>query len=88
MPVTRSDRCSIGALAKRAGLLITGGTSSVLASSMATGLLRLLSNLTLTRLLDAQSFGVVGVITSVAFVLTMLSDIGPTKLRCPTPRRR
>jgi lipopolysaccharide exporter len=36
----------------------------------------LLSNLTLTRLLDAQSYGVVGVITSVSFVLTMLSDIG------------
>jgi lipopolysaccharide exporter len=60
----------------RARQLVTGGTSSVLTTSAATGFLRLLSNLTLTRLLDAQSYGVVGVITSVAVVLTMLSDIG------------
>jgi lipopolysaccharide exporter len=76
MSLDHPDRFSIGALATRARQLITGGTSSVLASVIGAGLLRLLSTLTLTRLLDTQSYGVVGVITSVAFVLTMLSDIG------------
>jgi lipopolysaccharide exporter len=76
MPLNPADRSPTGALATRARQLMTGGTSSVLASVTAAGLLRLLSTLTLTRLLDVQSYGVVGVITSVAFVLIMLSDVG------------
>jgi lipopolysaccharide exporter len=76
MSVDHPDRFPIGTLVTRAWHLITGGTSSVLASVIASGLLRLLSTLTITRLLDPQSYGVVGVITSVAYVLTMLSDIG------------
>lgn len=60
----------------RARNVISGGTSSVLFGAMAAGVLRLVSTLTLTRLLDARSYGVVGVIISVAYVLTMISDVG------------
>jgi lipopolysaccharide exporter len=76
MPLNSPERSLPRALAIRARQLMTGGTSSVLASVIAAGLLRLLSTVTLTRLLDAESYGVVGVIVSVAVVLTMLSDVG------------
>jgi lipopolysaccharide exporter len=46
------------------------------AFTLATLVLRLGSNLVLTRLLDPHAFGVVGVITSVMIVLAMISDIG------------
>jgi O-antigen/teichoic acid export membrane protein len=76
IPAKSPDRFATSALATRAWHLMSGGTSSVFASAAAAGLLRLVSTLTLTRLLDAQSYGVIGVITSVAMVLTMLSDVG------------
>ena len=46
------------------------------AFTAATLVLRLGSNIVLTRLLDPHAFGVVGVIISVMMVLTMLSDLG------------
>lgn len=48
----------------------------LIAFTAATILLRLGGNIVLTRLLDPQAFGVVGVIVSVMIVLTMLSDLG------------
>ena len=48
----------------------------LIAFTAATILLRLGGNVVLTRLLDPQAFGVVGVIVSVMVVLTMLSDLG------------
>lgn len=56
--------------------LATGGAASVATSVAATNILRIVSSMTLTRLLDAQSFGIVGLITSVSIVLAMLSDVG------------
>ena len=46
------------------------------AFTAATLVLRLGGNVVLTRLLDPQAFGVVGVIVSVMIVLTMLTDLG------------
>lgn len=46
------------------------------AFTAATLLIRLGGNVVLTRLLDPQAFGVVGVIISVMMVLAMLSDLG------------
>lgn len=46
------------------------------AFTAATLVLRLGSNVVLTRLLDPHAFGVVGVIVSVMIALTMLSDLG------------
>lgn len=48
----------------------------LLAFTAATLVLRLGSNVMLTRLLDPQAFGVVGIIVSVMVVLTMLTDLG------------
>ncbi|MBW8911163.1 MAG: oligosaccharide flippase family protein, partial [Sphingomonas sp.] len=52
-----------------------GGTM-LIAYTIATLILRLLSNTMLTRLLDPIAFGTLGVISSVMVVLTMLSDFG------------
>ena len=60
----------------RARSLASNGTSSVVFSALITNVLRIFSSVTLTRLLDAEAFGVIGIITSTAFVLSMLSDVG------------
>ncbi|WP_138956723.1 oligosaccharide flippase family protein [Sphingomonas sp. KC8] len=39
-------------------------------------LIRMISSMVLTRLLDVEIFGVVGVLTSIAIVFTMISDLG------------
>jgi O-antigen/teichoic acid export membrane protein len=54
----------------------TGRVASIAFSVGATNVLRIFSSMTLTRLLDSTAYGVVGVITSVAYMLTMLSDVG------------
>jgi lipopolysaccharide exporter len=51
-------------------------TSVVLISNVGTLLLRLVSTLVLTRLLDASAFGIVGVMTSVAQIITLISNVG------------
>jgi O-antigen/teichoic acid export membrane protein len=56
--------------------LATGAAASIAVGVAATNLLRIVSSMTLTRLLDAHAYGVVGVITSIAYMLTMLSDVG------------
>jgi len=68
-------------LLRRPGLarlrqIAVGGTASIAVNVVATNMLRIVSSMTLTRLLDTHAFGVVGVITSVAYMLTMLSDVG------------
>lgn len=61
---------------RRFRALASNGTASVIYGALVTNLLRIVSSITLTRLLDAEAFGVIGIITSTAFVLSMLSDIG------------
>ena len=56
--------------------LAAGGTASIIAAAIASNLLRIASSITLTRMLDARAFGIVGVITSVAIILQLVSDIG------------
>ncbi|CAN5289722.1 hypothetical protein BH11PSE5_BH11PSE5_10880 [soil metagenome] len=56
--------------------LALGGTASIVATAVATNLLRIVSSVTLTRLLDARAFGIVGIVTSVAIILQLVSDIG------------
>lgn len=56
--------------------LATGGTASIAVNVAATNVLRIFSSMTLTRLLDSSAYGVVGVITSIAYMLTMVSDAG------------
>ena len=55
----------------------------LLASTLSYGVtssIKLLSSLVLTRLLDPQAYGVMGILFSVAFVLEMLSDVGTASL--------
>ena len=67
---------SAPALKDRLRQIATGGVASIAFNVAATNLLRVFSSMTLTRLLDSTAYGVVGVITSVAYMLTMLSDVG------------
>jgi lipopolysaccharide exporter len=46
----------------------------------ATAVIKLGSSLVLTRLLNPQSYGVFGVLTSILFVIELLSDVGTTAL--------
>lgn len=56
--------------------MATGDTAMITVGLVLANGLRIVSSMTLTRLLDSAAFGVVAVITAVAFVLSMLSDVG------------
>ena len=49
-------------------------------------LIKLGSSLILTRLLDPQAYGVIGILYSVAFTVELLSDVGATGLLIRSPR--
>lgn len=63
-------------LRQRVLQIAASGTASIIAAAVASNLVRVASSVTLTRLLDARAFGIVGVITSVAIILQLVSDIG------------
>ena len=65
-----------GLSVQRLRQLATGAAASILFSVLMTNALRIVSSMTLTRLLDSHAYGVVGVITSIAYMLAMLTDIG------------
>jgi len=52
------------------------GSSLLIGLHAATSVLRLGSNLILTRLLVPEAYGVVAIVTSISYVLTMVSDMG------------
>ncbi len=52
------------------------GSSLLIGLHAATSVLRLGSNLILTRLLAPEAYGVVAIVTSISYVLTMVSDMG------------
>jgi lipopolysaccharide exporter len=54
----------------------TGGAASVAVSVALSNVLRIVSNVTLTRLLDPNAFGIVGIMVSVSVVFALISDIG------------
>jgi O-antigen/teichoic acid export membrane protein len=72
----RSMTASAQTMKTRLRQIATGGVASIAFNVAATNVLRIFSSMTLTRLLDSTAYGVVGVITSVAYMLTMLSDVG------------
>lgn len=65
--------------------LVFGGASSIVVAVAVTNVLRIFSSIVLTRLLDSEAYGIVGIVTSVAFVMAMLSDTGiiPYVIRHP-----
>lgn len=60
----------------RARRLLAGRAASVVTGVAVTNSLRIFSSIALTRLLDSSSYGVVGIVTSVAFMIAMLTETG------------
>jgi len=52
------------------------GLAVLIGSLAATNILRIGNNLILTRLLAPEAFGIVGVITSISVILTLVTDLG------------
>ncbi len=63
-------------LASRVRPYLGDGSSLLIILQAATSVLRLGSNLILTRLLAPEAFGVVAIVVSIWYVLLMLSDLG------------
>ena len=55
---------------------VTGATVAIVGTVVLTNLLRIVSSAILTRLLTASDYGVIGIITSITYILVMLSDFG------------
>jgi len=56
--------------------LLSRDTNVVVVTVVATNLLRMLSSVVLTRLLVPEAFGIVGLLGSISFILSMISDLG------------
>jgi len=56
--------------------LAANETTALVVFKAGSSILRLISNLILTRILTPEAFGAVGIIISIRYVLTMISDIG------------
>lgn len=56
--------------------VVSNSTVVMFSSLAAKNVFRLAGNLVITRILAPEAFGVVGVITSISFLLTMLTDMG------------
>ena len=65
--------------------LLSGGGASIVVAVAITNVLRIFSSIVLTRLLNSEAYGIVGIVTSVAYALAMLSDSGivPYVIRHP-----
>jgi len=64
------------ALIPRLRQFAAGGTAAVVFGLASTNLLRIISNVTLTRMLPSSAYGAVGVIVSVSVVIAMITDVG------------
>lgn len=60
----------------RARQVLTAPSASIITSVVVVNVLRIFSSIALTRLLDSSAYGVVGIVTSIAYVIAMLSDAG------------
>lgn len=66
----------VGDAIARARAYFRGGAKLLVLSQVAENVLRLGGNVVLTRLLAPEAYGVVAVVTSISYVLTMISDMG------------
>ena len=76
MELDLSDSVSSPSLLQRIRRLFGDGTSALFLSYGSTAVLRLGSNMILTRLLAPDVFGLAVIITSAIFILQLLTDIG------------
>lgn len=56
--------------------LVLADTTTVVGTVVLLNLLRIVSTMILTRLLNAEAYGVIGIVTSIAVVFGLISDIG------------
>jgi O-antigen/teichoic acid export membrane protein len=56
--------------------IAAGGAAAIGVSVASTSIMRIVSSMTLTRLLDSHAYGVIGVITSISYMLAMLAEVG------------
>lgn len=76
-PETLTPACpSRSGAAARLWRLARGGTASVVGSALSNNVLRIVSSMTLTRLLSSEAFGVAGILFSVSLVMQLISDVG------------
>lgn len=61
---------------RKIGKALKGGGASIIVTAILSNLLRIVSSMTLTRLLDVKAFGIVGLVTTVTYIFNMISDIG------------
>jgi lipopolysaccharide exporter len=74
--VDASVRRGSGSMYRRTTALLRADTTAVVGTVIGLNLLRIISTMVLTRLLNADAYGVVGIVTSVAVVFALISDIG------------
>ena len=67
---------SFRALAARIRPALGDGSQILVASHVARMMLRVGSSLIVTRLLAPEAYGVIGIVTSISFILNMISDMG------------
>jgi lipopolysaccharide exporter len=72
----QSSRPDLPGLARWIGAFLMRDTNVVICTVVTTNLLRMASSMVLTRLLVPEAFGIVGLIGSISFILSMLSDLG------------
>jgi O-antigen/teichoic acid export membrane protein len=87
-PVTHADEPSPVEPTKKAGILrkVAGGAVAEMFGYGMTNLIRLGSNLILTRLLFPEAFGLMAMIAVVLYGIWMLSDVGITQAVVMSPR--
>lgn len=76
MTARKSNQLRLVLLFARTRNLLGRGTSFVISGNVIVNLARIVSTVVLTRLLTAEDFGVVGIVTSVLYIIAMLSDVG------------
>jgi O-antigen/teichoic acid export membrane protein len=67
---------STAGLRARIATAVRGGTAAIVGTVVVTNLIRIVSTAILTRLLTASDYGVIGIITSLTYIIVMLSDFG------------
>lgn len=63
-------------LMARLAKFLTSATGLLIAITFGTLLVRMISSVTLARLLDPSAFGLIGIINSIFFTIVMLTDLG------------
>lgn len=67
---------SIRSLATRIRPVLGDGSTLLICSHVAQLILRIGSSLIVTRLLSPEAYGVIGIVTSISYILVMVSDMG------------